>query len=207
MGAGGPARQRRRARAILVALVLGLVFIVLFSSNPSGLSFAQPVLSSLLSSGSESSPSPTPSTSSPSPSASTSTATPSPTATQTTATPTATQTSASPSPSESTPPPPPPPPVRYPSTVKMRYDDNAFEGEVGSVTKRCRKERVVVVKKKRPGKDKKVGADITDRKGDFSVRERKANGTYFAVAARKSFIDRTGRQVVCSKDRSRNVNV
>jgi hypothetical protein len=159
--------------------------------------------------GTGSSPSPSPSTTSPSPTASTTS--PSPTQTQTaspspsttsprpteSSSPTPTQT-ASPSPTATT----PPPPVVYTSTTTLRVKGNRFLGRVKSDLKRCRTDRDVILWKKRPGEDKKVGKDQTNDDGEYKIRERGADGTYYTVANAKSFMDQSGRPVTCARDRS-----
>jgi hypothetical protein len=129
----------------------------------------------------------------------TATSTSSPTPTQTTASPSPSQSTASPSPTATT----PPPPVRHGSTTTMKnYDGNSFDGKIKSGESRCRDGRTVVLKKKKPGKDKKVGTDRTTPDGVYSIRERNANGKYYATALAKTFTTSNGQRVTCEKDRS-----
>jgi hypothetical protein len=129
------------------------------------------------------SPGPSPSTSSPSP---------------TSPSPTPTQSSASPSPTATT----PPPPVAYSSNTTLKVDGNKFSGKVKSGTGRCRSGRSILLKKEKPGKDKTVGKDRTNRRGAYSIKERDPNGTYYAFARAKGFTDRFGRPVTCEGDKS-----
>ena len=132
--------------------------------------------------------------------------TPSPTPTNTSPSPTPTNTSPSPTPTN-TDPPPPPPPVTHPSKNTMNYDGNSFDGKVSSPNRRCRGARSIVAKKKRPGPDKKVGSDRTNRRGRYSIVVRRADGTYYTIAKRKAFTDASGRRHICRKDRSPNKRV
>ena len=138
--------------------------------------------------------SPGPSSSSPSPTASTTS--PSPTASSTSPSPT--QSSASPTPTAST----PPPPVIYPSTTTLKVKGNKFTGKVKSRNSRCRSGRNVLLKKEMPGKDKTVGKDKTNGRGNYSIKEKNPNGTYYTVAKTKRFTTGAGGPVTCDSDRS-----
>ena len=127
-----------------------------------------------------------------------STASPSPTATSTTSpTPTNTQTQ-SPSPT----PTPEPDPVVEPTNTTINYNGRAFTGKTKSDLAKCRRGRTVVLKKVRDGRDKTVGTDRTNRRGNYSITQRNANGKYYSVAKKKTFINGQGAQVTCRKDRS-----
>ena len=85
----------------------------------------------------------------------------------------------------------------------MDYDGNSFDGRVKSSATKCRKGRIVVLKKEtRSGPDKKLGSDLTSRRGDYSITNRNAKGTYYTVAAKKTYTDRSGQRIICAKDRS-----
>lgn len=202
----------RKAIAILVSLflwagaIVGILNMDALSGNPS-VAFAQQCPSP--------SPSPTglttiltvispaPSqTPCPSPSQTrTATATQTTTATQTrTATPTQT-TTASPSPS-------PTPTQTITSRVSIRYREatDAFRGRVRSPSARCERKRLVIVKKVRPGRDRRLGADVTNNKGRWRLGPfRDPDGRFYATARRKQFVDQAGRSVVCRKARSRTI--
>lgn len=128
---------------------------------------------------------------------------PSPTPTATSPSPTPTQSSASPSPTTST----PPPPIAYSSETTINYNGKAFTGKVKSNLKKCRRDRSMLLKKQKPGKDKTVGKDRTNRTGGYKIREPKANGTYYTVAKVKRFTDGSGRPVTCGQDRSKKKRV
>lgn len=149
--------------------------------------------------GTGASPSPSPSTTSPSPTPSTTS--PSPTPSTTSPSPTSSPTSsptASPSPTTTT----PPPPVAYSSTTTLKHKGNKFFGKVKSDLKRCTRGRNTLLKKEMPGKDKTVGKDKTNKKGQYSIKEPNADGTYYTIAKAKSFTDGSGRPVTCAKDKS-----
>ena len=197
---------RGLARAILVGLVLAITLFVLFASSPRfGSSSAQvPLLDDTHTptrSPSSGSPSPTQSSASPTPTQSS--ASPSPT--QSSASPSPTQSSASPSPtpSEST----PPPVVGYSTRTTLDYRNKTFVGKANSDEASCRNGRFVVLKKKRPGKDRKVGTDITNREGAYKIPKRKADGTYYTVAFKKTFTNTSGQETTCTRDRSPNEKV
>jgi len=148
----------------------------------------------------------TPATGTQSPSASPTSPSPSPSS------PSPTSSSPSPTPSESSPSPTPtetlpPPPVRSSTRVTINYDGNSFNGRAGSSMGQCRGGRAIVVKKKRPGRDRAIGSDTTNRRGRYSVQERRARGTYYAVAPKRVFVNRFGQQVTCTRDRSPNERV
>lgn len=84
----------------------------------------------------------------------------------------------------------------------MNYDGNSFDGRVKSASDRCRRARTVVLKKETSGGDKKVGSDKTSRRGVYSIRRSDAKGTYYTVALKKTYTDRSGQRVICAKDRS-----
>ena len=89
----------------------------------------------------------------------------------------------------------------------MDYRNKTFVGKAKSVESSCRKGRIVVLKKKRPGKDRKIGSDISNREGVYKIRKRKADGTYYAVAFKKTFTDTSGQETTCTRDRSPNEKV
>jgi hypothetical protein len=60
----------------------------------------------------------------------------------------------------------------------------------------CAAGRKVVLKKKRPGKDKRIGADQTNARSRWRLKGNRPNGRYYAK------IRRTSR---CPGDRSRTV--
>ena len=110
----------------------------------------------------------------------------------------ASPTTASPTPTGTT----PPPPVIYPSTTTLKVNGNKFTGKVKSRHANCRRGRSVLLKKEKPGKDKTVGKDRTNRRGRYSIKERNPNGTYYTVAKTKRFTTGAGGPVTCDSDRS-----
>jgi hypothetical protein len=82
---------------------------------------------------------------------------------------------------------------RVQSQVTIR---GSFKGQVVSEAAKCEKHRRVLLKKKRPGKDKTVGSDRTNNAGNWRIRKANPNGRYYAK------IKRTRR---CTGDKSPTV--
>ena len=101
-------------------------------------------------------------------------------------------------------PPPPPPSESHATTVTIDHDRNSFDGKVKSDTAKCERGRKVVLKKKRPGRDKVVGSDTTNGEGEYSIPLRRADGVFYAVAPRDTFERNDGVTDVCLKGRSPN---
>jgi hypothetical protein len=140
----------------------------------------------------------------PPPTASPTTASPSsPSGSPTTSSPSPTPTTASPSPSAST----PPPPIAYSSTTTIDYNGKAFTGKVKSDARKCRSGRNVLLMKEKGNDAKKVGSDRTNKKGNYSINEPDADGTYYTVAKAKGFTDNAGRPVTCAQDKSKKRKV
>ena len=140
----------------------------------------------------------------PSPTGTATTSSPSPTPSS----PSPTNTSASPTPTNTSPSPTPTPDTfTHPTTLTINYDGNSFDGSAKSSNAECRDGRRIVLKKKRPGRDKKVGSDTTNPQGRYSILERGARGVYYTVALKKTFTDGNGDFNICSKDRSPNERV
>jgi hypothetical protein len=82
---------------------------------------------------------------------------------------------------------------RVQSQVTIR---GSFKGQVVSEAAKCEKHRRVLLKKKRPGKDKTVGSDRTNNAGNWRIRKANPDGRYYAK------IKRTRR---CTGDKSPTV--
>lgn len=166
------------------------------------------------------SPTPTPSrTASPS---ATPTRSPSPTPTPTpTPTPSASASSTaspSPSPTRSQTATPSPTPTPTPSSPDVVIEENdsvvtarfltqpdRFVGRVSSAPK-CERNRQIVLKRVKTGRDAVVGRDTTNDAGRWKVFEPNARGRYYAKVTRRVFT-RDGLEVRCRGDRSRTVRV
>ena len=59
---------------------------------------------------------------------------------------------------------------------------HAFKGKLRSDESACRSHQKVKVLKKRKGRDHKIGADFTSKRGAYKVRDRKPKGRYYAKA-------------------------
>lgn len=87
------------------------------------------------------------------------------------------------------------------SEITIAYKKNKFKGKVTSDNNsRCRKGRTVKVKQK--GKKGSVGRSRTNRKGKWKVRDRNADGRYFAKVTKR----RVG-NIVCKAAKSRTIRV
>lgn len=86
------------------------------------------------------------------------------------------------------------------------YARGAFTGKARSGRPQCERNRKVVVKKKRDGRDRTVGRDTTNRAGKFRIRERNAKGRYYAKLSRRAR-GRYGHSHICKGDTSRTIRV
>jgi hypothetical protein len=68
-----------------------------------------------------------------------------------------------------------------------------FDGEVSSPNANCVDDRKVVVFRKRPGDDRKLGGDRTDDMGDWFVATQLRDGRYYARVKPKEIGNRTCR--------------
>jgi hypothetical protein len=75
-----------------------------------------------------------------------------------------------------------------------------FRGKVRSPRNACERRRTVVLKKKRPGRDKTVGRDRTNRRGVWRINKPNARGRFYARVKRQE-----KRNVICLGDRSKTV--
>ena len=85
------------------------------------------------------------------------------------------------------------------SRVTIGFNRPAFSGKVGSERGGCESARRVVLKKKKKGRDRPVGDDVTKGNGAWKVREGGANGKYYAVAQRKVFTAPNGDTIICQR--------
>jgi hypothetical protein len=93
---------------------------------------------------------------------------------------------------------PTPQTVTVSSTVSINFNRPVFKGKVNSQRGGCERSRRVVLKKK----SGPVGDDVTNSRGGWKVRERRANGGYWAVAKRKVFTAPNGDTVICQRGKS-----
>ncbi len=98
-----------------------------------------------------------------------------------------------------------------PDTVSIRYAPkrDSFVGLVDTAERRrCDSFRRVRVHRVRSGDDPVVGRDRTDRDGNWRVSGLPdARGRFYAVAARKVYVDSLGRERVCDPERSATIRV
>ena len=90
--------------------------------------------------------------------------------------------------------------------MTYRYDDdaNAHKGQVQAGRKACQKRRKVTVKEVGKGT---VGTDLTNRAGNWKVRDRNAKGRFFAKVAPRRVVRPNGTIFKCRKDRSPTVRI
>jgi hypothetical protein len=93
-----------------------------------------------------------------------------------------------------------------PASVSIAYSAKAFHGSVESSRARCERNRTVSVFKVRPGDDRLVGQDNTNRSGGYRVQEQGANGRFYAKVARK-VVGGYNNTVVCQAARSSTITV
>jgi hypothetical protein len=106
---------------------------------------------------------------------------------------------ASPPPSDGTTPPPdgttpppngttPPTPSEFTRTLSIAYTEKTemFKGRLRAQSLGCVSERKVKLFQKEKGSDPKLGSDATDQKGKYSVKEKNAEGKFYAEVKRTS---------------------
>lgn len=101
---------------------------------------------------------------------------------------------------------------RCPSQITLNFkggDNGArkqFTGEVKSAEDACESGRSVILKKKKPGRDRTVDTTVTNNKGTYKIPVRKANGKYYSTTPKQNMAT-NGDRVICEAARSNTVNV
>jgi len=93
------------------------------------------------------------------------------------------------------------------TSITIRYNKrpHAFKGTISNNFKRCRINRVVLLKRKRPGKDPVVKRTRSTDKGTYHMKKRRVHHkTWYTVAKPKQFARPNGGTVFCLKGRSVN---
>jgi hypothetical protein len=85
---------------------------------------------------------------------------------------------------------------RYNTELTGTFEADVYHGQVKSKAGKCERGRRVVLFKQRPGADRKVGADRSDRRGNWLVDPR-GGGRFYAKVREKS-----GNGYVCRADRA-----
>jgi Bacterial Ig-like domain (group 1) len=93
------------------------------------------------------------------------------------------------------------------SEVTIGYGKGAFKGQVTSTDDRCEPQRVVKIKKAKPGKDGNAGSDTTNAQGRYRVSKPNADGRYYARVAKREITLATGDVLVCRGARSSTIKV
>ena len=100
---------------------------------------------------------------------------------------------------------------RFPTAITIRYNRKAtppaFKGALASPRRECVVGRTIILKKKRPGKDRIVGRDTSNRRGNWEIVKRRARGRYYAVVRGSSQTTAGGATVICGRDRSVTIAV
>lgn len=101
---------------------------------------------------------------------------------------------------------------RFNTTITIRYNrkarPRAFKGALASQRDECTEGRTVILKKKRPGKDRVVGRDgSSNRFGNWEITKRRARGRYYAVVRARTSTAGSGATIVCNRDRSVTITV
>lgn len=92
------------------------------------------------------------------------------------------------------------------ATIRWNEQRTFFAGRVTSQLPACRADRVVRVFKVRPGRDKAVGSDVTNRRGLWKVNKRhRVDGRFYARVARAPAPGYYGQANTCGADRSRRI--
>lgn len=99
--------------------------------------------------------------------------------------------------------------IRVNTTATIRYDAKpkakaAFKGSISARFEKCTTGRLVTLKKKGQGAQ---GTDSSNRKGNWKIRKRNANGSYHAEVAKKVYTRRNGDTIICRKDQTVSINV
>lgn len=89
----------------------------------------------------------------------------------------------------------------FPAHLTIRYDahDAHFIGEVGNVPRGCLSDRLVRLKRPRPGRDHVVARDRTDSHHVWVIRKKDAHGKFYAAAPRTERTRRDGTTVECAR--------
>ena len=91
--------------------------------------------------------------------------------------------------------------VKYDTKLSGHGEANRiYHGDVKSKVRKCERKRLVILFQVRPGADRKVGTDRSDRKGSWLV-ERRGGGRFYAKVRRKQHIV-SGNGYVCRADRA-----
>lgn len=88
-------------------------------------------------------------------------------------------------------------------TVTLKHADGRLQGRIASTLTACERSRPVTVWKVRPGPDKKIGTDRSDRAGEFTLPGTRRAGRYYAATPRLVVTNRGQ----CDATRSRRLGL
>jgi hypothetical protein len=89
-------------------------------------------------------------------------------------------------------------------TIRYDRDAHAFKGSVGSSKKKCQTGRLVRLHEKGQGVK---GSDSSNKKGNYLINSRNAQGKFFTEVAKKVFTAKNGDTIVCKTDTSPTIKV
>jgi hypothetical protein len=83
---------------------------------------------------------------------------------------------------------PPPALAEFTRTLRLGYSEkkDKFKGKLESQSAACIADQKVKVLKKKKGRDPKLGRDLTNEKGKYSLKEKKAEGKFYAKVKERS---------------------
>ena len=96
--------------------------------------------------------------------------------------------------------------INYRGPNRQNPERREFSGRVRSDEDACESGRKVLLKKKRPGRDKTVDTTVTNDRGTWRVPVRRANGRYYAQTPQERVASDQGR-VTCGAARSTTIKV
>lgn len=88
-------------------------------------------------------------------------------------------------------------------TIEYRSAREIFRGKLGFFVAACAERRLVLLRKKRPDRDRTIGRDVTSDRRIWKVpRDRPPRGRFYAVARRATVVLQGGEAVDCARARS-----
>jgi hypothetical protein len=94
---------------------------------------------------------------------------------------------------------------KVPTKLTLAFDRPVFHGAAKASDARCKRGRLVTLKKKKAGKDEVVDEDKTNKAGKWKIRTRRARGKYYAKVAKKVFTTSDGTVITCQADQSKTI--
>ena len=92
-------------------------------------------------------------------------------------------------------------------SIRYRARIEVFAGALASSRRICQRERRVLLKKIRPGRDPILGEDLTGTYGNWDIPWDARSGRYYARVHGRTVIDNSGNPITCLGNRSSTVMV